>query len=73
MEERSPSPTGTVTFLFSDLEGSTKQWQEHPGAMGVAVARHDALLREAVEPTAGTSSRRWATPSTPPSPAPPRR
>ena len=37
-------PTGTVTFLFTDLEGSTRLWQEHPEAMKVAAARHDELL-----------------------------
>jgi predicted ATPase/class 3 adenylate cyclase len=42
-------PTGTVTFLFTDLEGSTRLWQEHPDVMGEALARHDAILRDAVE------------------------
>src|SRR5512134_2108298 len=42
-------PTGTVTFLFTDLEGSTRLWEEHPEAMQVALARHDEILREAVE------------------------
>jgi len=42
-------PTGTVTFLFTDIEGSTRLWEEHPDAMRSALARHDALLREAVE------------------------
>jgi hypothetical protein len=37
-------PTGTVTFLFTDLEGSTRLWQEHPEAMKPALARHDDLL-----------------------------
>jgi predicted ATPase/class 3 adenylate cyclase len=41
-------PTGTVTFLFTDLEGSTRLWEEHPEAMKGALARHDALLRAAV-------------------------
>ena len=26
-------PSGTITFLFTDLEGSTRLWEEHPGAM----------------------------------------
>ena len=39
-------PTGTVTFLFTDLEGSTRLWQEHPEAMKGALARHDEILRE---------------------------
>lgn len=42
-------PTGTVTFLFTDLEGSTRLWDEHPAAMREAVARHDVLLRRAFE------------------------
>jgi predicted ATPase/class 3 adenylate cyclase len=42
-------PTGTVTFLFTDIEGSTKRWEEHEGAMARALARHDAILREAIE------------------------
>jgi predicted ATPase/class 3 adenylate cyclase len=42
-------PTGTVTFLFTDLEGSTRLWEEHPEAMRAALARHDAILRAAVE------------------------
>ena len=46
--EDSLLPTGTVTFLFTDIEGSTKLWEAHPEAMRVALARHDALLREAI-------------------------
>ena len=42
-------PTGTVTFLFTDLEGSTRLWEEHPEAMRDALARHDAILRDAIE------------------------
>jgi predicted ATPase/class 3 adenylate cyclase len=38
-----------VTFLFSDIEGSTALWELHPGAMPTALARHDALLRQAIE------------------------
>ena len=43
------SPTGTITFLFTDIEGSTPAWVDHPDQMRVAVARHDALVRAAVE------------------------
>ncbi len=46
-------PTGTVTFLFTDIEGSTKLWEGHRGAMGPALTRHDALLRGAVAAHAG--------------------
>src|SRR5262245_3917965 len=42
-------PSGTVTFLFTDLAGSTRLWEEHPEAMRAALARHDAILRGAVE------------------------
>jgi predicted ATPase/class 3 adenylate cyclase/DNA-binding CsgD family transcriptional regulator len=46
-------PTGTVTFLFTDLEGSTRLLQAHPAAYREAVARHHALLRGAVEAQGG--------------------
>ena len=36
-------PSGTVTFLFTDIEGSTRLWEEHPDAMRDALARHDEL------------------------------
>ena len=39
-------PSGTVTFLFTDIEGSTRLWEEHPDAMRDALARHDELLRD---------------------------
>jgi predicted ATPase/class 3 adenylate cyclase/Tfp pilus assembly protein PilF len=39
-------PSGTVTFLFTDIEGSTKRWEEQPDAMRRDLARHDALLKE---------------------------
>ncbi len=42
-------PTGTVTFLFSDVEGSTERWERDREAMATAMARHDALLRTALE------------------------
>src|SRR5689334_11990412 len=41
-------PTGTVTFLFTDIEGSTTRWEQQPEAMRLALARHDALLRAAI-------------------------
>src|SRR5579864_2416690 len=41
-------PTGTVTFLFTDIEGSTTRWEHHPEAMREALARHDTLLRSVI-------------------------
>jgi len=46
-------PSGTVTFLFTDIEGSTRLWQDEPEAMTSANARHDAILREAIESNHG--------------------
>src|SRR3954454_15268403 len=41
-------PSGTVTFLFSDIAGSTRLWEEHPDAMRACLARHDEMMRAAV-------------------------
>jgi predicted ATPase/class 3 adenylate cyclase len=41
-------PSGVLTFLFTDIEGSTRRWEQDPVAMRGALARHDALLQEAV-------------------------
>ena len=46
-------PSGTVTFLFTDLKGSTRLWEQHPQAMKPALARHDAILNQAVESMGG--------------------
>jgi predicted ATPase/class 3 adenylate cyclase len=46
-------PSGTVTFLFTDLEGSTKLWEKYPGEMKQALARHDEILRRAIESHGG--------------------
>lgn len=43
-----PLPAGTVTLLFTDIEGSTKLWETHSEAMKRALTRHDSLLREAI-------------------------
>ena len=51
---RSP-PTGAVTLLFTDIEGSTRLWEQEPERMRPALARHDAVARAAVESTAA----RW--------------
>ncbi|MFQ5516847.1 MAG: adenylate/guanylate cyclase domain-containing protein [Acidimicrobiia bacterium] len=46
-------PTGTVTFLFTDIEGSTRLWEQHPDAMQTAVAAHDDVLRGSMGDNAG--------------------
>jgi class 3 adenylate cyclase len=46
-------PTGTVTFLFTDIEGSTRMWERSPQAMQAALARHDELLKLAIEERGG--------------------
>jgi predicted ATPase/class 3 adenylate cyclase len=38
-----------ISFLFTDIEGSTQLWEQHPRAMRSALARHDRLLRACVE------------------------
>lgn len=40
--------TGTVTFLFTDVEGSTQRWERDRTAMGSALRRHDELVRDAI-------------------------
>jgi predicted ATPase/class 3 adenylate cyclase len=42
------APSGTVTFLFTDIEGSTRLWQQDEKAMQAALSRHDELLRKAI-------------------------
>ncbi len=42
------APSGTVTFLFSDIEGSTQRWDRDRAAMQDAVRRHDTLMRTAI-------------------------
>jgi class 3 adenylate cyclase len=46
-------PLGTVTFLFTDIEASARCWEETPEEMRVALARHDIVLREAIENCGG--------------------
>ena len=46
-------PTGTLTFLFTDIEGSTQLWEQYPEAMKTALAKHDSILKEAVETNNG--------------------
>ena len=46
-------PTGLVTFLFTDIEGSTRLWERRPAAMRAALAVHDRLLRQAIASNGG--------------------
>ena len=46
-------PSGTITFLFTDIEGSSKLWESHPDAMRLALAKHDRMLREVFESHGG--------------------
>lgn len=41
-------PTGVVTFLFTDIEGSTRRWEADAAEMCTALAAHDHVLREAI-------------------------
>lgn len=41
-------PTGTVTFLFTDIEGSTRLAQQYPDAMARLLARHDEILTRSI-------------------------
>ena len=47
------APSGTVTFLFTDVESSTRLWDERPEAMRVALARHDEILRSCIASQGG--------------------
>jgi len=47
------APSGTVTFLFTDIEGSTRLWQADEAAMRAALSRHDDLLRLAIDEHGG--------------------
>ena len=46
-------PSGVVTFLFTDIEGSTRRWESDADAMRVALAAHDKALRSAIEANDG--------------------
>jgi predicted ATPase/uncharacterized protein YdeI (YjbR/CyaY-like superfamily)/class 3 adenylate cyclase len=46
-------PSGTVTLLFTDIEGSTRLWEAEPGPMAVALRRHDDIMRSAIEQASG--------------------
>jgi class 3 adenylate cyclase len=46
-------PSGTVTLLFTDIEGSTRLWEAEPGPMAAALRRHDHIMRSAIETAGG--------------------
>jgi predicted ATPase/class 3 adenylate cyclase len=48
-----PTSADSITFLFTDIQGSTRLWEQHPEAMKAALARHDAILRQAIESHGG--------------------
>src|SRR5262249_31723785 len=48
-----PLPSGTVTFLFTDIEGSTRLWAQDPQRMGAAIARDEAILRAVIAASGG--------------------
>ena len=43
-----PAPSGVVTFLFTDVEGSTRRWESDADAMRAALLEHDEVLRTAI-------------------------
>jgi class 3 adenylate cyclase len=47
------APSGVVTFLFTDVEGSTRRWEADPDAMRLALAAHDEVLRTVIEAQGG--------------------
>jgi len=47
------APSGVVTFLFTDVEGSTRRWEANADEMRVALAHHDDVLRGAIEAHGG--------------------
>jgi class 3 adenylate cyclase len=49
MPDVGPLPTGTVTFLFTDVEGSTRLWAADEVAMSASLLLHDSILRAAIE------------------------
>ncbi len=53
MRDSKTIPPHAVTFLFTDIEGSTKRWEHLPQAMAVALRRHDAILNGAIESQGG--------------------
>jgi class 3 adenylate cyclase len=46
-------PSAITTYLFTDIEGSTRLWEQQPERMQLALARHDAVARKAIETNRG--------------------
>ena len=46
-------PSGTVAFLLTDLEGSTRMWEQDPVAMKAAMVRHDEILEKTIAGQSG--------------------
>src|SRR6478672_9718812 len=46
-------PTGMVTFLFTDIEGSTRLWERYPDDMPAALERHDSIMTKSIADYAG--------------------
>jgi class 3 adenylate cyclase len=57
MTDSTPAQAQTLTFLFTDIEGSTPLWDRDPHAMRRATERHNALLREAIAARGGQAFR----------------
>src|ERR687889_730767 len=53
VQQMADLPTGTVTFLFTDVEGSAELWGRYPEAMQATMARHDEVLREVMDSSGG--------------------
>src|SRR5579872_4359856 len=53
-DRRAELPSGTVTFLFSDIEGSTERWARDRSAMQQALRLHDRIMREAIAAAGGS-------------------
>ncbi len=53
MQQPAQIPSGTITLLFTDIEGSTRLWEAEPEAMTKALRRHDEIVRSAIEQPGG--------------------
>ena len=58
VSQPAPIPSGTVTLLFTDIQGSTRLWETEPEPMAVALRRHDEMLRATIEAAGGYVFRR---------------